>query len=83
MFEVTISQAIMIYTSLPLAVLFILWFVFKIRADKNDNIKIDLKSYLHDCTYCGHSFLDVKKSKIVKCPMCKNLLKRGGIMAHG
>lgn len=69
MIELTANTALMLYLTMTLAPLLLLWTFQNYRWGKKKIITIEKKVYV--CEYCQFAYLDDAERKVTRCPQCE------------
>lgn len=76
MIRVTLTTLILIYMTLLLAILGIIWLVGEYVRFRQDKKK---RRAMVVCDICGHSFEDPSERELLTCPSCGRLNERGSV----
>lgn len=77
MFSVSISTAIMIFITLPLGIVLLLWYVFEKSVQKEvPEELIREEDWVVECPHCAHVFVSAEQQEIIVCPQCELYFKR-------
>lgn len=77
MFAVSISTIVMVFVSLPLVIVFLMWMLSLRNQRKQHKRLLPEQDLMVVCPYCNHVFMNPDQKEISSCPACENYVDIG------